>query len=239
MNPIESIVSRFTDAVTETVEKFCDYIEQNEMGNAIELKELWVSFISGATGSSPTTQKNKKRRVDPESKPETKKDEPKYTIDTLRASKISDLKKICETYGLTKGGVKLTLITRICEKLGIDDSVDSPQTLDEPAPKKCKPTKVDESKETALVIDSAPSKLDLESLRAPPVIIEQNEYGHWIHRETSIVFTAEEEYVDGKKVKIALGFEDVDGNVEDLNEEKIQQCLKYNFQYRNPDNIIV
>ena len=238
MNPIESIVSRFTEAVTETVEKFFDHVEQNEMGKASELKELWVTFVSGSASASPVAPKNKKRV---ESKLKTELN-PKYTIDDLRASKISDLKKICETYGLTKGGVKLALITRICEKLSIVESIDSPQPSASPAASPKKRKTVDAAAAdtpTGTGTDDAPSKLDLESLRAPPIIIEQNEYGHWIHPETSIVFTAEEEYVDGKKVKIALGFEDTDGNVEDLNEEKIQQCLKYNFQYRNPDNIIV
>lgn len=82
-------------------------------------------------------------------------------------------------------------------------------------------------------------KIDLEKLRAPAVKITQNENGHWIHKETNIVFTSDEEYIDGIRCRLAIGYEDEDGNVEDLTSDMIDTCNQYGFRYREPTNIII
>jgi len=147
-----------------------------------------------------------------------------YSSAELNKLKIKDLKAICEDLNIGKTGVKRQIIDKILAKCGVkvmQDDVEPEETKKTPKP------------------ETPPKKFNLEKLRAPPVKITQNETGHWIHDETKIVFTADEDFIDGMRCRIAIGYEDEDGTVEDLTAEKIETCNQYGFRYKEPTNIII
>lgn len=134
-----------------------------------------------------------------------------YSATELDKLKIKELKAICEELNISKSGLKRQIIDNIL-------------------------THCDVKEEKR---DDSPKKLNLENLRALPVKITQNENGHWIHEDTKIVFTSDEEYIDGISCRLAIGYEDEDGAVEDLTAKMIDTCDQYGFRYREPVNIVI
>lgn len=161
-----------------------------------------------------------------------------YSQTELNKLKIKDLKVICDELKIIKGGVKQQIVDRILEKCGVQKTEDEAKEQPVASPPKIKHDSVS-SEESDDEKKASPKKLNLEKLRAPAVKISQNDNGHWIHEETRIVFTSDEEYIDGIKCRVAIGFEDEDGTVEDLTAEMIQRCHQYGFRYNEPTNIIV
>lgn len=171
------------------------------------------------------------------------------TAEDLEHLKIKDLKAICESMHISKGGVKQSLIKRILEaktpSLVFSSTADRDllppakklktfdnERTDDVAvnPSVCKEGK---KKEEQVKI----GKLRIENYRLPDVEIHKNESGHWINNETKIVFTSDEEFEDGVRCRLAIGFEDEDGHVEELTAEKIELCNQYGFRYREPSVI--
>ena len=66
------------------------------------------------------------------------------------------------------------------------------------------------------------------------VNVARNENGNLIHDETKIVFSSDEQYIDGVKCRMAIGYEDEDGHVVDLTSDKIELCNQYGFKYEEP-----
>lgn len=170
-----------------------------------------------------------------------------YTQESLNQLKIKDLKNICEELNLLKKGVKTEIVERILDS-------QNPSSMNEPH--KSKKTNVksyiedeneDENddgeyevpikKKTTKKVVSKKGKIDLEQFRAPEAVITQHKEGYWIHDETKIVFSPNEEYIDGMKCRLAIGFEDKDGNIEDLDAEHIELCNVYFFRYKEPINL--
>lgn len=173
------------------------------------LREYWNEYYSGEEVLTFPT-------VIPPSPPTTKI----YSASELNNFKIKDLKVLCGNLKLTKVGVKQQIIDRILDSYGQVKSHDTNEEDD---------------------VDgvSTVNSLNMEKFRAPDVKIGKNENGHWIHEETKIVFTSDEEYIDGIRCRWALGYEDEDGQVEDLTADMIETCNQYGFRYKEPLNIIV
>ena len=192
-----------------------------------EIRDEFLPFLAGKTSVSIVTLNRywtefNGQTVEPESSEQPAVKAKTYTQDELEHLKIKDLRDLCGTFKLTKAGVKQQLIDKILAKIG------TPNVETRAAPVKVKiPSPVQQP------------KLDLEKFRAQPVAIAKNENGHWIDANTSIVFSEDEEYIDGVKCRIAIGYEDEDGTVEDLTAELINACNRFNFRYREPANIII
>lgn len=169
-------------------------------------------------------------------------DQHAYTAEELDNLKIKDLKAICEKLRIAKGGVKQQLIDRILGNKNDQRpiSFNSKPSVQPPPAKKAKQSDDDAEEEDGSKIDGSKiSKILLEKFRMPDVTIAKNESGHWINSETKIVFTSDEEYSDGVRCRMAIGYEDEDGHVEALDAEKIELCNLYGFRYREPTVIAI
>lgn len=176
-----------------------------------------------------------------------------YSAAELNKLKIKDLKVICDEMKISKSGVKQQIIDKILDKCGVRDNVEpvsevvykkkvGKKSVSDGEEEETKKKAFKKVSETSINDDEkieSPKKLNLEKLRAPDVKITQNENGHWIHEETKIVFTSDEEYIDGMRCRLAIGYEDEDGTVEDLTSDMIEKCNQYGFRYREPINIII
>lgn len=65
----------------------------------------------------------------------------------------------------------------------------------------------------------------------PVVSIEKDCCGHYVHRDTLLVFDPVQQVVTGKKHSAR------DETVLPLDYQDIQNCLRFKFQYRLPDNL--
>jgi hypothetical protein len=59
--------------------------------------------------------------------------------------------------------------------------------------------------------------------------VKRNKFGNYEHAESGIVFDKED--------KVACGLQNLDGSVRELDDEAIEQCKKYKFQYKLPENL--
>lgn len=177
-----------------------------------------------------------------------------YSVEELECMKIKELKGICESLRVPISGVKQQLIKRIMEQKSAqrlitfqsksEPPVKKVRTIDEPVHENDSSsgieTTVNTSGNTSIEDDEKKvGKLQHKKFRLPDVNIVKNQNGHWINEETKIVFTSDEEYDDGIRCRLAIGYEDDDGHVEDLNADKIELCNMYGFRYREPSVIAI
>jgi hypothetical protein len=201
-----------------------------------KILSIWNSYLNNSESLSQIpSQIQPKISLDI---PKPKKKEVKKTIGADEVSEMSatqinklllkELMEVSKEMGLPTKGLKANLAKNIIEKLGKDggESIKSaPRSIP-------KAKKSGEKKPT--------QKTVLESLKPPNVSIHKNEYGRMINDDTKIIFTEDEEYIDGVRCRIAIGYqcdEDEDHDVKDLTPEKIELCNQYGFRYRLPDNI--
>ena len=229
-------MSKLTDVI---VKDFLPFLSNKTGVDLPLLVATWEEF----NGVKVKAQ-NGKSKLDSIQKP-TEQAPMTYTSGVLEKMTIKDLKVVCENLHLTKVGLKQQLIQRILEASEpcpsqVDEQVAGPdlevqpeavpEAVPEPVAKK--PIKsVKKSSKTPA--DRSHLKLDFSKLRGPDVTIEKNENGNWINKETGIVFTSDEEYDEGIRCRLAIGFEDEDGYVENLTDEKIELCNQYGFRYRD------
>jgi len=62
-----------------------------------------------------------------------------------------------------------------------------------------------------------------------PIIIHKNEYGHYVHRDTGIVFD--------QTTRCAIGKEALDGTIEPLTRNDIALCTRYKFRHIFPQTL--
>jgi hypothetical protein len=67
--------------------------------------------------------------------------------------------------------------------------------------------------------------------RRPTIVIEENDFHHYVHRETLLVFDPTSQMVIGSKHEFH------DENIHPLTYHDIQNCLKFKFRYQLPDNL--
>lgn len=67
--------------------------------------------------------------------------------------------------------------------------------------------------------------------RRPVITIEKNVFNHHVHRDTGLVFDQTTQTVYGKKTRFD------DEQTQPLTYHDIQQCLRYKFRYRLPENL--
>lgn len=221
-------MAKLASVIDELIEKeFIPFLEKTTKIDAKILLSSWREF------NKMTVEKQPKAVEEPkvEQKPVAT-----YTNAELEILKISDLKAICETLRLPKGGLKQQLIQRIMAQRGTSRPLDfcggQPPAKKQKIVPECIAFDDDE-------LDMELGKIDMAQIRMPDVTIVKNSNGHWINEETKIVFTEDEQLYGGIKSRLAIGFEDEDGHVEDLNAEKIELCNEYMFRYKEPDMIMM
>lgn len=207
---------------------------------------------------APTPVQSLKRPVElsPPPQPSSPSSPDTYTVEQLSAFKIAELKVICERLRITKTGTKAQLSNNIIaasqkrqkqltftpptKKQRTDDASDVHASCSdtEMSSNGIKGSGCDPKQNSDGDCTKKVGKLQLDKYRQPDVAIVKNQYGHLIHDETKIVFSSDENYIDGVKCRMAIGYEDEDGHVEALTAEKIEQCNQYCFKYIEPSVIV-
>ena len=155
-----------------------------------------------------------------ENKPEVKtevviKEKTKSSIPSeLELEKFSctDLKALCKANGMKVSGKKSDLVKRLVD----GDKKPSPKKKS-PAKKVKKQTTVEES------IKKGASKVQ----------IRRNNFQNYEHVDTGLIFNPEEQVVIGKQSTNANG----ESEILELTKDDIEQCNKYKFKYRQPENL--
>lgn len=118
----------------------------------------------------------------------------------------------CKSKGLKQSGKKEEIIDRVLEFLKKDKT-------------EKKVEKSTSSKEkTEKVLSSISEKVG-------SIEIRKNKFNNYEHYESGLVFNNE--------TKIVIGFQNSNGKVDALTDEKIELCKKYKFQYKLPENLSV
>ena len=120
----------------------------------------------------------------------------------------SELIEICRSKQLKVSGTRSDLVNRI---LDFDKQKSSTQPL---------------FKQPSVVPPPVLKKL-IEKI--PPIKIEKNSFGNFVHKETSFVINEHTQKVYGKENK--------DGSINDLTSSDIDLCNKYKFSYVIPNNL--
>lgn len=131
------------------------------------------------------------------------------------AMKMTDLKDLLKSKGMTQSGVKAKLVNRL---LGRDENV--PITV--PAPKKAVSPK--KKKDHAL-----PKVVAL--VEPEEYTLVQNSYGNWVVEINGVTLVMKKDSND------VIGIQHEDGEVLDLDSEALDICKQYNFKYSLPDFI--
>lgn len=132
----------------------------------------------------------------------------------LATCSVVELKALCRTHGYKVSGAKALLIDRL---LGKDGEAKSKPVVKTSKSDDKKPV----HKETD-IIKKLKSKI-------PTIPIRRNEFGNMCHPETQLVF-------DPKLGKV-IGKQNDNGEIDDLNDDDIQSCKKFKFDYQVPDNL--
>ena len=130
----------------------------------------------------------------------------------LEKFNCADLKALCKSNGMKVSGKKSDLIKRLVE----GDKKSSPKKKS-PAKKVKKQTTVEES------IKKGASKVQ----------IRRNNFQNYEHVDTGLVFDPEEQIVIGKQSTNSNG----ESEILELTKDDIEQCNKYKFKYRQPENL--
>lgn len=131
-----------------------------------------------------------------------------------------ELIELCKTKKLKVSGSKVDLIKRILDSDNI--AVKEEQAQNIPSQQLAQPNFKVSSKE----IPKIQKKL-IETI--PKIEIKKNNFGHFEHQDTHLVF-------DSKTGKV-YGKQNSDGSIEDLLSEDIEICHKYKFPYILPVNL--
>ena len=178
-----------------------------------EINACWKEYIKEVEGKEvvkPTKKATPKARTPAEPKAPVVLSE--IDGDNLDGLKLAELRGLCKSENLKVAGTKQQLVERLTDfKNGVVE--EKPQR----SPKAKKPKK-----------PTKPTPI-------PQVEIDVNENGNYIHKETGIVFSSDEEKVDGVKCRVAIGYENEEGDVEELTSDHIETCKRYNFRYRFPE----
>lgn len=121
----------------------------------------------------------------------------------------SELIEICRSKQLKVSGTRSELVNRI---LDFDKQKSSTQPL---------------FKQSSAVPPPPVLKKLIEKI--PPIKIEKNAFGNFVHKETSFVINEHTQKVYGKENK--------DGTINDLTSADIDICNKYKFSYVIPNNL--
>ena len=135
-----------------------------------------------------------------------------FTEADLKKCRVSDLKNICREKGLSVGGTKDILISRIVEN----------ENSGSKSPKSLTPEVIKTHSDNPPVHTKISSKLS-------QIVIKRNQFGNYEHVESRLIFN--------NKTQKVVGKQNPDGTIEELNPETLDLCNKYGFQFDLPDNI--
>jgi hypothetical protein len=182
---------------------------------------------SKAPITPPAAEKRKLSRPAKPATPEVPKDGAPISVseDPVDLAKYSAevLKAICKAKNLRFSGTKTELLNRILDANRAGPSGSSGPDVKSEA--KAEP----KSKAKAAAKKPEPSILKKLTQTASKIVIKRNSFDNYEHVDTHFVFNRDDQIVIGKQMP--------DGMVIDLDDDDIETCKKYNFDYRIPENL--
>ncbi len=190
------------------------------------------AFGASSKSSSPAKKPLKRSLKKDEKKEEPVEEESKkpssvvVTPETVTKMTKPELSGVCKSRGLKVSGTRQDLIDRILEDLKKGDSSSStaPSSSSSAAKKQTTLTKAGVLKKEA-----ATSVLKKIASTAPTLQIKRNKFGNYEHADTGLVFDKEDKMVIGKQGD--------DGNIYELDDEDIENCKRFKFNYTIPENL--
>lgn len=143
------------------------------------------------------------------------------SLERLYKSNKEELKALCKNKGYKCTGTKEVLIARLSgqENKKSDSEKKQPATKVE---KKQPATKVERITERNDAVKKLISNVSIVPIRT-------NKFGNFEHPETSLVFDRPSDSVIGKQQD--------DGTISELSEDDIEQCKRFKFKYKLPNNL--
>lgn len=176
-----------------------------------DVEECWRDYIKEAEGKEVVVKvEQKKPAAKKPSAPKAKPVASEIDDSDLSTLKLVELRELCRSKQLKVAGTKQQLVERLND---FADGKVAEKPHQSPKAKKTKKTS--------------------KTPQIPQVELDINENGNFIHAETGIVFSADE---DAMKCREVVGWENEEGDVEELTSEKMEICKKYGFKFKIPEN---
>lgn len=131
----------------------------------------------------------------------------------LHKCTLVELKALCRKHGHKVSGKKAELIERLSGTTAEEVKIAKPKSS------------VKTNNKNIMKTDVA--KAYIPNITALP--IRKNEHGNYAHPETNMVF-------DRKTAKV-IGKQNDDGTIDDLDDDDIQTCKRFKFDYEIPENL--
>jgi hypothetical protein len=224
-NGIRKMASKINKLVSDLVQteitEIINKISQHFNISIEEIKELIKKDeeepkIAQKTRAKPKPKSEEESNKEPvslgESIPEDVASLAKYTK--------AQLAGICKKKGLKVSGTNSELMNRIIDSNREGEGSSSSEPLKTVAKKTV-------AKKAA--VKSEPSILKKITQVAPVIQIKRNSFGNYEHTESHLVFDKEDRVVIGRQMS--------DGIVIDIDDNDIEICKKYKFDYRLPENL--
>lgn len=188
-----------------------------------EVSEV-IAKASGGT-AKPTLKRALKKSPKKEPVEEKKEEEKKPSSVSVTPESVVKMTKpelsgVCKSRGLKVSGARQDLIDRILEDLKKGDA-----PVEKDAPKK----QTTLTKAGVLKKETNTSVLKKIATAAPTLQIKRNKFGNYEHAETGLVFDKEDKTVIGKQGD--------DGNIYELDDDDIENCKRFKFNYNIPENL--
>ena len=203
-----SLKETLQNHVETIVSKFIDLVSEKHGIDKEKLFELWG-------------EKNVKPSGKPAKPTLGSVDTDDLSHERLLKSTKPELSSLCKMKGLKCTGVKDELIARL---LGTN-----PPEKKAKGEKKEKVEKKVEKKNDSRSASEVSDVIKNLTSKIPVIAIRKNAHGNLEHPSTGLVFD--------KNGKICVGKQKDDGKVEELNDDDIQTCRQYKFEFKLPDNL--
>ena len=194
--------------IEQTIMKYIDAVSKEYGFDKKELVQLW----SGEKLTRSKETKLEKSKLD-NSKLETINDTD-LSPERLNKSTVKELQGLCKSKNLKVGGTKTVLISRL---LGKEENSVKTETK----------TKEKTKKTNTEIKSSVLEKLINNNTTA--ITVRKNKYRNLEHLETKLIFDP--------TAKRVIGRQKSDGTIAELIEDDIENCKKYKFDYKLPENL--
>jgi hypothetical protein len=173
-----------------------------------------------------------------ENKKEASKDD-EITHDKILAANKDMLVGMCKKLSLKHSGKKKEeLVAQLLQHISSSSTSSSSSSTASSSSSSSSSTssstktksKKEDKKEEPAVVKAVKERLANESERPLEIAIRKNQFGHYEHLQTGLVFNNE---------KMVYGRQGSDGKIIPLTSEDIELCKKYKFPCKKPENLNV
>lgn len=203
-------------AVDDVVLRFIKDVSQQYNIDCKDLRNIWSSDNNHTTQietKSHSSSNINSNNMDNQNTVNSDNDPKSINLTEIQKCTVAELKGMCKDRGLKCSGKKADLFSRLVN--GDKTPNNKPVVPSKPAITKKKVDTQDVIKQLKANVSSS-------------VQLRRNTFGNYQHPHSDLIFNEQ------KKV---YGVQKDDGTVEKLNEESIDLCNKYNFDYVIPDNL--